>query len=137
MTAISGAGLPLPAPVTATVNNEVQNPVFNGTYFRQSSFQATDPATGELINLLDDTLLDTTYTVIEEDSDTSLSIDSVPPSWTQNIGVSTESSSGTSQLSVTPQILGKDSKPMNSVVSLSSKVSFGSHKLMITLIISL
>ena len=101
LTAISDAGLPLPASVTAAVNNEVQNPDLNGTYFRQSSFQATDPATGELINLLDDTLLDTTYTVIEEDSDTSLSIDSVPPSWTQNIGVSTESSSGTSQLSVT------------------------------------
>ena len=46
-------------------------------------------------------LLNETFTVLQESADGSLPVDSVAPSWKQDIGVSIEDSSGTSNLTMT------------------------------------
>ena len=82
------------------ISNEVANPTPTGIYFRESAFQATDETTNELINLLDDGLLNETFIVLQESADGSLQR-LMGPSWKQDIGVSIEDSSGTSNLTMT------------------------------------
>ena len=99
--ALEASGLSVPINRTGVISNEVANPTPTGNYFRESAFQATDETTNELINLLDDGLLNETFTVLQESADGSLPVDSVAPSWKQDIGVSIEDSSGTSNLTMT------------------------------------
>ena len=85
--ALEASGLSVPINRTGVISNEVANPTPTGNYFRESAFQATDETTNELINLLDDGLLNETFTVLQESADGSLPVDSVAPSWKQDIGV--------------------------------------------------